>query len=66
MSSPNVIPIKAAEPLPDLLILDSDGSVMLGTSLRSWNVGAAITEPAAIAALAGVPGRRYRLIKEQT
>ncbi len=65
MRSTNVIPIKAA-PLPDCLILDSDTTFMVGTSLRSWQAGAAITDPADIALLehAKVPRERYELIPE--
>jgi hypothetical protein len=49
---------------PDLLVLDSHTGFMLNGTLRNWEGGVAITNPADIADLKDMPGKRYRLIKD--
>ncbi len=48
---------------PDLLVLDAHTGFMLNGTLRTWEGGVAITNPADIADLAKMPGKRYRLLK---
>ncbi len=48
---------------PDLLILDQHTGYSQNGTLRSWKGGVPITNPAHIADLAKMPGKRYRLIK---
>jgi hypothetical protein len=49
---------------PDLLVLDSQVAFAVNGTTRSWKGGVPITNPADIADLAKMPGKRYRLIKD--
>lgn len=54
---------KPEEGAPDLLVLDAHTGFMVNGTLRQWEGGVAITNPADIADLSKMPGKRYRLIR---
>jgi hypothetical protein len=54
-----LVSVESPRVTADLLILKASISFIVGTSLRSWEAGAQITDPADIALLADQPGDRY-------